>query len=125
MRVIFQNKLPFTGTFFTENDRKGKKSELLLQKKIIAPFIFESIYCRSFSRYLRGSTRNKTKIRLLIFGNRPQHSAVSDTSKTLPGKSWLKFKNRDDQSTTLGILVEKLEPSITINWSKFRPKNEA
>ena len=55
----------------------------------------------------------------------PAHSAVADTSKTVPGKSWLKFKNRDDQSTTLSILVEKLEPSITINWSKFRPKNEA
>ena len=41
-------------------------------------------------------------------------------------KSWLKFKNRDDQSTSLSILVEKLEPSITmINWSQFRPKNEA
>ena len=43
----------------------------------------------------------------------------------MPGKSWLKFKNRDDQSTTLSILVKNLEPSITINWSKFRPKNEA
>ena len=53
------------------------------------------------------------------------HSAVADTSKTVPGKSWLKFKNRDDQSTTLSILVKNLEPSITINWSKFRPKNEA
>ena len=45
------------------------------------------------------------------------HSAVADTSKTVPGKSWLKFKNRDDQSTTLSILVEKLELPITANWS--------
>ena len=53
------------------------------------------------------------------------HSVVADTSKIVPGKSWLKFKNRDDQSTTLSIFVKNLEPSITINWSKFRPKNEA
>ena len=53
------------------------------------------------------------------------HSAVADTSKTVPGKSWLKFKNRDDQSTTLSILVEKLELPITAKCPKVRPKNEA
>ena len=64
-----------------------------------------------------------TVIRIVLLHT--AHSAVADTSKTVPGKSWLKFKNRDDQSTTLSILVKNLEPSITINWSKFRPKNEA
>ena len=53
------------------------------------------------------------------------HSAVADTSKTVPGKSWLKFNNRDDQSTTLSIIVEKLELPITAKCPKFRPKNEA
>ena len=28
-------------------------------------------------------------------------------------------------ASSLSILVKNLEPSITINWSKFRPKNEA
>ena len=62
---------------------------------------------------------------MFILSSYLSHSAVADTSKTVPGKSWLKFKNRDDQSTTLSTLIEKLEPSITINWSKFRPKYEA
>ena len=53
------------------------------------------------------------------------HSAVADTSETVPGKSWLELNNRDDQSTTLSIQVEKLELPITANGSKFRPKNEA
>ena len=53
------------------------------------------------------------------------HSAVADTSKTVPGKSWLKFNDRDDQSTTLSILVEKLELPITAKCPKFRPKYEA
>ena len=53
------------------------------------------------------------------------HSAVADPSKTVPGKSLLKFNNRDDQSTTLSILVEKLELPITAKCSKVRPKNEA
>ena len=36
-------------------------------------------------------------------------------------KTWLKFINRDDQLTTLSILIK----SVTIKWLKFRPKNEA
>ena len=53
------------------------------------------------------------------------HSVVADTSKTVPGKSWLKFNDRDDQWWPLSILVEKLELPITAKCPKFRPKNEA
>ena len=42
------------------------------------------------------------------------HSAVSDTRKIDNRQIHLKFKNRNDQSTPLSILDEKVEPSRTI-----------
>ena len=43
--------------------------------------------------------QHNTVTRSLLF-----HRAVAVTSKSVPGKTWL--KNRDDQSTTLIILIK-------------------
>ena len=44
----------------------------------------------------------------------PTHYAVLDTRKIDNRQIHLKFKNRNDQSTPLSILDEKVEPSRTI-----------
>ena len=45
------------------------------------------------------------------------HSAVMNTSKTVPTQTHVKFDFRDNQSTHLTILVEKLAATFCYKWS--------
>ena len=53
------------------------------------------------------------------------HNAVLEPSKTVPTQTLPKFHHRNDQSTILSILVEKLAAAVCCKRALFRPKNRA
>ena len=53
------------------------------------------------------------------------HNAFSNTLKTVPTQSHIKFDFRDDQSTHPTILEEKLAATFCYKWSEFRPRNRS
>ena len=53
------------------------------------------------------------------------HNAFFEPSKTVPTQTLPKFHHRNDQSTILSILVEKLAAAVCCKRALFRPKNRA